>query len=88
MLNVGLRGLAALSASGGGRVSEGGRITFERDKFGGRPCIRGLRIQVRDVRDLLAEGAERAEILADYPYLEDADVTAALTYAAQVVSFR
>ena len=46
------------------------RITVDPDVCGGRPCIRGLRIRVKDVLDLLAAGATREEILADYPYLE------------------
>jgi len=58
------------------------RITANPDQFGGRPCLRGLRIRVKDVLDLLAAGATREEILQDYPYLEAADVTAALEYAA------
>jgi uncharacterized protein (DUF433 family) len=42
-----------------------------------------LRIRVTDILDLLAAGADREEILADYPYLEDEDITAALQYAAR-----
>jgi len=42
-----------------------------------------MRIRVKDVLDLLAAGATRAEILADYPYLEDEDITAALEFAAR-----
>jgi uncharacterized protein (DUF433 family) len=49
---------------------------------GGRPTIRGLRIRVKDVLDLLAAGAGRDEILADYPYLEADDITAVLEFAA------
>ena len=49
----------------------------------GRPCIRSLRIRVKDVLDLLAAGATRDEILEDYPALEDGDITAALEYAAR-----
>jgi uncharacterized protein (DUF433 family) len=64
-------------------MSELGRITVEPNQCGGRPCLRGLRIRVKDVLDLLAAGASREEILADYPLLEDADITAALEYAAQ-----
>ena len=52
------------------------RITMTPDVCGGRPCIRGLRIRVKDVLDLLAAGATREEILADYPYLEAEDITA------------
>ena len=44
-----------------------------------------MRIRVQDVLDLLANGATRAEILADYPYIEDADITAALQYAARAL---
>lgn len=58
------------------------RITLDPGVCGGRPCIRGLRIRVSDILDMLAGGATRAEILADYPYLENEDITAALEYAA------
>jgi uncharacterized protein (DUF433 family) len=64
-------------------MSEIHRITFDRSQCGGRPCLRGLRIRVRDVLDLLAAGADRTEILEDYPLLEEADITAALEYAAR-----
>lgn len=53
------------------------------DVCGGRPCIRDLRIRVKDVLDLLAAGATREEILADYPYLEPEDIAAVLTFAAK-----
>jgi len=59
------------------------RITVNPDVCGGRPCIRGLRIRVKDVLDLLAAGASREEILADYPYLEPDDITAVLEFAAK-----
>lgn len=64
-------------------MSELKRITTNPDQCGGRPCLRGLRIRVTDVLDLLAAGAGREEILADYPLLEDLDITAALEYAAR-----
>ena len=64
-------------------MSELHRITVNPGQCGGRPCIRGLRIRVKDVLDLLAAGATREEILADYPYLESEDVTAALEFAAR-----
>lgn len=48
----------------------------------GRPVIRGTRMRVVDVLSLLAAGASRAEILEDYPYIEDADITACLVFAA------
>jgi uncharacterized protein (DUF433 family) len=60
------------------------RITTNPDICGGRPTIRGLRVRVTDILDMLAGGADRDEILADYPYLEDADITAALAYAARI----
>src|SRR4051794_33134164 len=64
-------------------VSELHRVTVNPEQSGGRPSIRGLRVRVKDVLELLAAGVSRQEILADYPYLEDGDITAALEYAAQ-----
>jgi len=58
------------------------RITLEAGKCGGRPCIRGLRMRVSDVLDLLAAGASEKEILDDYPFLEPDDIRAALAFAA------
>jgi uncharacterized protein (DUF433 family) len=59
------------------------RITIDPNVCFGKPCIRGMRIRVTDVLDMLAGGATRAQILEDFPYLEDADITAALSYAAR-----
>ncbi len=64
-------------------MSETHRITVDPKQCGGRPCLRGMRIRVRDVLDLLAAGASREEILEDYPLLEDGDITAVLEYAAR-----
>ena len=64
-------------------MSELHRITVDPDQCGGRPCLRGLRIRVKDVLDLLAAGASRQEIVEDYPLLEAEDITAALEYAAK-----
>lgn len=69
------------------------RITFEPDKMGGKPCIRGMRIAVATIIRCLASGMSREEILSDYPDLEQADIEAALEYAAaladgQVISLR
>lgn len=58
------------------------RITMNPDVCGGRPCVRELRVRVKDVLDLLAAGATPEEILADYPYLEPEDITAVLEFAA------
>jgi uncharacterized protein (DUF433 family) len=59
------------------------RITIEPGKRGGKPCIRGLRITVYDVLSYLASGMTPAEILADFPDLEQDDIHAALAYAAE-----
>jgi uncharacterized protein (DUF433 family) len=58
------------------------RITIEAGKCGGRPCIRGQRIRVTDVVELIASGASFEEILTDYPSLEREDILAAVDYAA------
>lgn len=63
-------------------MSELHRITIRPERCAGRPCIRGLRVRVKDVLDLLASGASREEILADYLYLEPEDISAALEFAA------
>ena len=59
------------------------RITVEPGKCGGRPCIRHMRIRVKDVLEMLASGASEDQILADYPDLEREDIRACLEYAAQ-----
>ena len=59
------------------------RITFNPKQCGGRPCIRGMRIRVKDVLDLLVAGVPESEILADFPYLQTEDIRACLEYAAQ-----
>jgi uncharacterized protein (DUF433 family) len=62
------------------------RITVEPGKAGGRPCIRGLRMRVQDVLEMLASGMTSEEIVAEYPYLEPDDIRAALAYAAAAVA--
>jgi uncharacterized protein (DUF433 family) len=57
------------------------RITVDPAQCGGRPCIRGMRIRVIDVLDLLAAGRTTEQILADYPDLEQDDISATLIYA-------
>jgi uncharacterized protein (DUF433 family) len=59
------------------------RITINPNQCGGRPCIRGMRIRVSDILDLLAVGESQKEILRDYPYLEPEDIAACLRYAAR-----
>jgi uncharacterized protein (DUF433 family) len=58
------------------------RITHDPAVMGGKPCIRGLRVTVGTILGLLAAGQSRERILAAYPYLEPADLDAALAYAA------
>lgn len=59
------------------------RITINPDQCGGRPCIRGMRIRVIDVLELLASGLTTQQILEELPDLEAADVQVALLYAAR-----
>ncbi|MGL6096422.1 MAG: DUF433 domain-containing protein [Fimbriiglobus sp.] len=59
------------------------RITVDPLQCGGRPCVRGLRIRVSDVLDLLAAGLSPADVVAELPDLEPDDVTACLRYASR-----
>lgn len=58
------------------------RITFNPEQCGGRPCIRGMRIRVKDVLEMLATEMSAAEILKEFPYLESEDIRACLQFAA------
>jgi len=58
-------------------------ITIEPGKRGGQPCIRGMRITVRDVLEYLAGGMTVPELLTDFPELTDEDVRACLAFAAK-----
>ena len=58
------------------------RITANPEIMGGKPCIRGMRVTVGTIVGLLAAGRSHEEILAAYPYVEPADIQAALAYAA------
>jgi len=58
------------------------RITVDPEQCGGRPCIRGMRIRVTDVLDLLASGLSVSEILEEMPALEREDIEAALRFAS------
>lgn len=62
------------------------RITIEPNKCGGRPCIRGYRLRVKDVLDLLAAGSSEQEILAEYEFLESEDILACYQYASAQAS--
>jgi uncharacterized protein (DUF433 family) len=59
------------------------RIAVNPDQSGGRPCIRGMRIRVTDVLDLLASGLSQDQVLEELLDLEPEDVTAALKYASR-----
>ena len=59
------------------------RITVDPEQCGGRPCIRGMRIRVVDVLDLLANGLTAQQVVEDLPDLELADVKACLQYASR-----
>jgi uncharacterized protein (DUF433 family) len=58
------------------------RITFDPAVMGGKPCIRGMRVTVGMILGMLASGVDHAELLRLYPYLEEADIRAALSFAA------
>lgn len=60
-------------------------ITIESGKRSGQPCIRGMRITVRDVLEYLAGGMSVSELLADFPELTIDDVRACLAYAANLL---
>jgi uncharacterized protein (DUF433 family) len=58
------------------------RLTVEPGKCGGKPCIRGMRITVRRVLEILALHRDRQELFREYPFLEEEDLQQALRYAA------
>lgn len=60
------------------------RITIRTEQCGGRPCIRGMRIRVADILDLLANGLSPQQVIEELPDLELADVQAALVYARRL----
>ncbi|MGA2939178.1 MAG: DUF433 domain-containing protein [Syntrophobacteraceae bacterium] len=64
------------------------RITVNPNQMGGVPCLRGLRIPVAAVVDMIADGMSSEEILKAYPDLEREDITEALRYAAEAVRER
>lgn len=66
-------------------VEQFDRITVEPGKCGGKPCVRGMRITVRRVLELLASFPDHVSLLAEYPYLEPEDLQQALRYAAATV---
>lgn len=62
------------------------RITFDKEILCGKPLVRGMRISVEMLLDLLSKGASEREILEDYPELEPDDIRAALLYAHHAVA--
>jgi len=64
------------------------RITMDPAVMGGKPCIRGMRMTVGTIIGLVASGTTFSELLALYPYLEEPDIRAALSYAAWRVEER
>lgn len=58
------------------------RVTFDSNVMGGRACIRGMRITVSLVLNLISNGMSTAQIIEDYPYLEEEDIRQCLQYAA------
>ena len=65
-------------------VQEFHRITMNPDVMGGKPCIRGMRVTVGMVVEALAAGRTTAELLQDFPYLEEQDIREALAFAARL----
>ena len=63
------------------------RITFNPNQCGGRPCIRGMRIRVTDVLDLLADGLSFEDILEEMPDLEVEDIVACLQFATRKIDY-
>ena len=63
------------------------RITQTPGQCGGRPCIRGMRIRVSDILEMLAENVNTSELLEDFPDLELADIQACLVFAARRTDF-
>jgi len=59
------------------------RITVDPEQCGGRPCIRGMRIRVSDVLDLLANGLTPEQVLEELPDLELEDIRASLQFASR-----
>ena len=62
------------------------RITIDPGQLGGQPCVRGMRVRVSDVLDLLAAGLSPSEVVDELPYLEVEDVEASLRYASESLS--
>ena len=64
------------------------RITIEPGKMGGKPCIRGMRISIEDVLNILATYPDRRDLFKNYPDLEEEDLRQALAFAAATLDDR
>ena len=64
------------------------RITIDPEVMGGKPCIRGMRVTVGMVVEAMAAGRTVEQLLEDFPYLEEADIHAALAFAAPLAQGR
>jgi uncharacterized protein (DUF433 family) len=64
-------------------MADESRITFNPQQCGEKPCIRGMRIRVSDILEMLAAGVSEGQILADFPDLEVEDIRACLRFAAR-----
>jgi uncharacterized protein (DUF433 family) len=64
------------------------RITIDPEVMGGKPCIRGMRVTVGMIVEALAAGRTEEQLLTDFPYLEPADIRAALAFAAHLAQGR
>jgi len=65
-------------------VREFQRVTMDPEVMGGKPCIRGMRVTVGMIVEALSAGRTIAELLADFPYLEEQDIREALAFAARL----
>ena len=60
------------------------RITMDPEVMGGKPCIRGIRVTVGMIVEAMSAGRSVEQLLADFPYLEEADIREALAFAARL----
>jgi len=63
------------------------RITINPNQCGGKPCVRGMRIRVTDVLDLLANGLTKEQVIEELPDLEPEDINACIAYASARINY-
>ena len=71
-----------------GHVQQFDRVTINPEVMGGKPCIRGMRVTVGMIVEALAAGRSVAQLLSDFPYLEEQDIREALAFAANLAQGR